>query len=68
MCVEDGMLIMKNGRLLYLQNGELTALCEDMILEDGTHVALDGSIALPDGSYQVISEGQAVPMNDMTTS
>ena len=68
MCIEDAMLIMKNGRLFFLQNDELITLREDMILEDGTHIALDGSIALPDGSYQVISEGQAVPMNDMTTS
>ena len=68
MVIEDGMLIRKNGQLLYLQNGELITLHEDMILEDGTHIALDGSIAMPDGSYQVISEGQAFSMNEMTTS
>ena len=68
MVIEDSMLIMKNGQLLFLQNGELITLREEMILEDGTHIAPNGSIALPDGSYQVLNEGQAVLMNDMTPS
>ena len=68
MLIEDGILIMKNGQLLILKNGELTILSEDLILEDGTHIALDGSVSMPDGSYQFIDEGQAVLMNDMTTS
>ena len=68
MVIENGMLIMKNGQLLFLNNGELTTLREDMVLEDGTHITLDGSVALPDGSYQVIGEGQAMVVNQMTTS
>jgi hypothetical protein len=68
MIIEDGMLIMKNGQLLFLNHGELITLREDVILEDGTHITLDGSLAMPDGSYQVISEGQAVAVNQMTTS
>jgi len=68
MIIEEGMLIMKSGQLLYLQNGDLVTLREDLILEDGTHITLDGSVAMPDGSYQVISEGQAVAVNQLTTS
>ena len=68
MIIEEGMLIMKSGQLLYLQNGDLVTLREDMVLEDGTHITLDGSVVMADGSYQVISEGQAVVVNQLTTS
>ena len=68
MLIEDGMFIMKNRQLLFLKNGELITLSEDMILEDGTRIAPNGSVAMPDGSYQVIDEGQAVFVDDMTTS
>ena len=68
MGIEDGMLIMKNGQLLFLENDELITLREDVILGDGTHITLDGSVAMPDGSYQVISECQAVAVNQITTS
>jgi hypothetical protein len=60
MVIEDGMLIMKNGQMLFLKNGELITVSEDMILADGTRVALDGSVTLADGTSQMIGEGQAV--------
>ena len=60
MVIEDGMLLMKNGQILFLKNGELITLSEDMTLADGTRIALDGSVTMAGGTLQVISEGQAV--------
>ena len=60
MLIADGMLIMKNGQLLFLKNGEMIPLTEEMLLVDGTRIGLDGSVTMADGTSRVIGEGQAV--------
>ncbi|HZM22937.1 MAG TPA: DUF6799 domain-containing protein [Anaerolineales bacterium] len=67
MVIEDGMLMMKNGQMIILINGELITLIEDMILADGTRIALDGTVTTADGSYEVIGEGQAVMVDNRIT-
>ncbi len=67
MVIEDGMLMMKNGQMIILINGELITLIEDMILADGTRIALDGTVTTEDGSYEVIGEGQAVMVDNRIT-
>lgn len=68
MVIEDGMLMMKNGQMIILINGELNALSEDMILADGTRIALDGTITMTDGTYEVLGEGKAVMVDNRITS
>lgn len=68
MVIEDGMLMMKNGRMIILRNGELIALSEEMILADGTRIALDGRITMTDGTYEVLGEGKAVMVDNNITS
>ena len=56
----DDMLMMKNGHMLILKNSEMIALSEDMVLSDGTRIALDGRVIMVDGTFETLVEGQAI--------
>ena len=60
MGLSDDLLMMKNGRMLILQDQKMIALLEDMILVDGTRIAMDGRVIMTDGTYQSLVEGQAI--------
>ena len=45
----------------------MIALSEDIILVDGTRIALDGRVTMTDGTYQELVEGQAILVEDRTT-
>jgi len=67
MIIGDAMLMMKNGQMLILRDREMIALSEDIILVDGTRIALDGRVTMTDGTYQELVEGQAILVEDRTT-
>jgi len=67
MIIGDAMLMMKNGQMLILKDREMIALSEDIILVDGTRIALDGRVTMADGTYQELVEGQAILVEDRTT-
>ena len=67
MIIGDAMLMMKNGQMLILRDREMIALSEDIILVDGTRIALDGRVTMADGTYQELVEGQAILVEDRTT-
>jgi hypothetical protein len=56
----DDLLMMRNGQMLILRDSQMIALLEDMILADGTRIAVDGRVIMTDGSYQMLVEGQAI--------
>jgi hypothetical protein len=56
----DDLLMLKNGQMLILKDHELIALREEMLLLDGTRIALDGRVIMTDGTYQALAEGQAI--------
>ena len=66
MIIGDAMLMMKNGQMLILRDREMIALSEDIILVDGTRIALDGRVTMTDGTYQELVEGQAILVEDRT--
>ena len=67
MIIGDAMLMMKNGQMLILRDREMIALSEDIILVDGTRIALDGRVTMADGTYQELVEGQSILVEDRTT-
>jgi uncharacterized protein DUF6799 len=67
MIIGDAMLMMKNGQMLILRDREMIALSEDIILVDGTRIALDGRVTMTDGTYQELVEGQAILVEDRAT-
>lgn len=56
----DDLLMMKNGHMLILRDQELIALSEDMVLSDGTRIAVDGRVIMTDGTWQRVGEGKAI--------
>ena len=56
----DDLLMMRNGQMLILRESELVALREEMLLSDGTRIALDGRVIMVDGTFQSLVEGQAI--------
>ena len=68
MVIGDGMLMLKNGRMLILRDHEMIALSEDIILADGTRIARDGRVTMADGTYQELVEGQAIMIDNRKTT
>jgi hypothetical protein len=68
MVIADGMLMMKNGQMIILIDGEMIALSEDMILTDGTRIARDGRVTMADGTYQTLVENQVILVDDRTNN
>jgi hypothetical protein len=64
----NDLLMMKNGQMLILKESELIALSQDMLLSDGTRIALDGRVIMVDGTYQRLVEGQAILVDNGTST
>ena len=60
MIMNDELLMLKNGQMLILQDTKMVALSEDLILLDGTRIAMDGRVIMADGTYQSLVEGQTI--------
>ena len=58
----DG-IIMKNGKLLMMKNGQTTQLTTDMTLDNGTVVMTNGTVKAKDGSTTTLKEGDYVSMD-----
>ena len=66
--MSDELLMMKNGQLLILRDYQMVALHEDMVLIDGTRIAVDGRVIMTDGTYQTLVEGQAILIENQFSS
>ena len=60
MIMSDELLMLKDGQMLILRDTKMVALSEDLILLDGTRIAVDGRVIMTDGTYQSLVEGQAI--------
>ena len=56
-------VIMKNGKLLMMKNGQTTQLTSDLTLDNGTVVMADGSVKTKDGIITTLKEGDYVGMD-----
>ncbi len=63
----DDLLMLKNGQMLILREHEMIALQEEMLLVDGTRIALDGRVIMSDGTYQALVEGQSILIDSRAT-
>jgi hypothetical protein len=71
--MRDDHIVMQEGRVVVMRNGETMPMEEEMTLPDGTKVMLDGTVMMPDGTTRMMDEGetmllQGLPANaeDMT--
>ena len=68
MGIRDDLLMMKNGQMLILGDHGLIALHEDLILPDGTRIAIDGRVIMTDGTWQRVGEGKAILIENPITT
>jgi hypothetical protein len=58
--MHEGMIMMKDGRVMTVQNGELKLLEEETTLPDGTRVRMDGTVLMTDGKTRRLAEGETL--------
>jgi hypothetical protein len=58
--MHEGMIMMQDGRVRIVKNGELALLEEDLTLTDGTRVSPDGTIRTTDGKTRLLAQGETL--------
>jgi hypothetical protein len=58
--MHEGMLIMQDGRVMIVENGELVPIEEDITLPDGTRVMPDGTVVTTDGKRRLLAHGETL--------
>ena len=58
--MQEGMIAMKDGNVMTVQNGEMKLLEEDVTMEDGTQVLMDGTVILTNGTSRRMKEGETL--------
>ena len=56
---KDDMVVMKGGRMMVVRFGEMKPMDMVMTLSNGTKVAMDGTITMPDGTSRMLMDGEA---------
>jgi hypothetical protein len=56
----ENMVMMKDGKMMTVRDGELVFLEEEISMPDGTRVLPDGRLLLSDGTSRVLSEGETL--------
>jgi uncharacterized protein DUF6799 len=65
---KEDMVVMKSGRMMVVRFGEMKPMDMVMTLSNGTKVAMDGTITMPDGTSRRLMDGEAITLDgEMTT-
>lgn len=62
----DGVM-MKNGKMMMVKNGQFTALDHEMIMKNGTKVMADGTCTKKDGTKMLMKDGEHLDMSGNLT-
>ena len=58
--LQESMVMMKDGQLMTVRNGELVLLRDEITMPDGTRVQSDGNLLMADGTSRRLSEGETL--------
>lgn len=58
----DGIM-MQNGKMMQVKNGQMTSIDHDMTLSNGTKIMSDGTCVKKDGTKMTMKEGQHLDMS-----
>ena len=53
-------IMMQDGQVMIMRNGERMPMDEEMTLPDGTKVGIDGTVMMPDGTMRMMDEGETM--------
>lgn len=56
-------VIMKDGKVILMKNGQSSVLTQDIVLADGTTVMADGTVKMKDGTTATMQEGDYFKMD-----
>ena len=69
MDMQEGAIAMKDGRVMTVQNGEMKLIEEEITMEDGTRIRVDGTLLMTDGTSRGMKEGETLyPGSKVTES
>lgn len=58
-------VMMVNGKMMRMRDGDIAGLDEDATLTDDTRVTRDGKIIKPDGTTRMMKDGDSMGMDGM---
>ena len=58
--MHEDHIMMQDGRVVRMQNGESMPMEEEMTMPDGTKVMTDGTVMMPDGTTRRMAEGETM--------
>ena len=60
--MQQDHILMRDGRVVMMRNGETTPMDDEVMMPDGTRVGVDGTIMMPDGTMRMMAEGETLMM------
>ena len=60
MDLKEGSIAVKDGKVMTVQNGEIKLLEEDITMEDGARITMDGTVVMTDGTTRKMREGETL--------
>lgn len=64
--IPDGVM-MQDGKIMKLENGEMSILAQEITMSDGTTIYTDGNYTKSDGTKMMLKEGQHIDMDGNLT-
>ena len=61
--MHEDHIMMQEGRVLIMRNGEMMPMDEEMTMPDGTKIMTDGTMMMPDGTTRMMAEGETILMH-----
>ncbi|MDQ2692578.1 MAG: hypothetical protein M3Y68_11135 [Chloroflexota bacterium] len=58
--LKNDMIVMQDGQVMIMQNGELVPMLEGMTTLDGSRVLPDGTLRMADGTTRTMEEGETM--------
>ena len=58
-------ILMQDGRVMIMRNGQMKPMDEEMTLPDGTRVMIDGTMWDANGTTRMMAEGETILLQGM---
>jgi hypothetical protein len=66
--MQEDKIMMKNGKVMRISNGEQMPLEEEVTMSDGTKVMPTGQLLMADGTTRMMQEGESLTVDRSTTN
>jgi hypothetical protein len=60
MDMHEDMIVMKNGKVLRVQDDNMVPLQGELTMADGTRILTDGTVILTNGTTRLMGEGETM--------